>query len=86
MNHKHTSEEKQAILNRHLIEGESPTSIIISSGVPKSTFFNWLKTYREEENNDKKTEVTPKNFKQLKNKVARLENIIEILKTVNCTV
>ena len=32
------------------------------------------------------SEVTPKNFKQLKSKTARLKDIIEILKNVNCTV
>ena len=85
MNHKYTSEEKQTILNRYLIEGEPPSSIIASTGIPKSTFYNWLKTYHKKEV-DKHNEVSPKNFRQLKNKVVRLEDIIEILKTVNCTV
>ena len=85
MNQKYTSEEKQAILNRYLIKGEPPSSIIASTGIPKSTFYNWLKTYHENED-DKHNEVSPKNFRQLNNKVARLEDIIEILKTVNCIV
>ena len=55
MNPKYTGEEKQAILNRYLTEGEPPSSITASTGIPKSTFFNRLKTYHEEENNDKRS-------------------------------
>ena len=38
----YTQEEKQAIIDR-VISGEPSTSILTDTGIPKSTFYNWLR-------------------------------------------
>ena len=42
MKSKFTHEEKQAILDRYISKSESPTSIIKSAGISKSTFYKRL--------------------------------------------
>ncbi|MBC8538915.1 transposase, partial [Christensenellaceae bacterium NSJ-63] len=73
MNYKYSIEERQKIIERYISDGETAASIIASTGVPKSTFYSWLKTYREEQENNKRKPVNIRNFHLLENKVARLE-------------
>ena len=49
MKSKITHEERQAILERYITKSESPTSIIKSVGISKSTFYKWLSDYRAEQ-------------------------------------
>ena len=49
MKSKFTHEEKQAILDRYISKSESPTSIIKSVGISKSTFYKWLSDYKREQ-------------------------------------
>ena len=49
MKSKFTHEERQAILDRYISKSESPTSIIRSVGISKSTFYKWLSDYRAEQ-------------------------------------
>lgn len=49
MKSKFTQEEKQAILDRYISKSESPTSIIKSVGISKSTLYKWLSYYRKEQ-------------------------------------
>lgn len=80
----YTQEEKRAVIDR-VISGE-PSSIILSdTGIPKSTFYSWLRIYREELESDKRKAVNIRNFHLLENKVARLESIVEILRSATCT-
>ena len=76
----YTQEEKQAVIDR-VISGEPATSIIANTGIPKSTFYSWLRIFREEQNAANRRTVDIRNFHLLENKVARLENIVEILKS-----
>lgn len=85
MNYKYSIEERQKIIERYISDGETAASIIASTGVPKSTFYSWLKTYREEQENNKRKPVNIRNFHLLENKVARLEGIVKILQSVSCT-
>lgn len=81
----YTPEEKQAIIDRYISGGESPASILADTGIPKSTFYSWLRAYKEEHNAANKKSVNIRNYNLLVNKVARLEGIIEILKNATCT-
>ena len=45
----YTQEEKQAV-NDRVISGEPSAHILADIGIPKSTFYSWLRTYREEQN------------------------------------
>lgn len=85
MKRKYSDEEKQAIINRYISDGESAASILADTGVPKSTFYNWLKVDQEKKNSDNRKTVNIHNINLLENKVARLKGIIEILKTTGYT-
>ena len=80
----YTKEEKQAIIDRFM-SGEPSANILADTGIPKSTFYGWLRAYREEQEADKRKTVNIRNFHLLENKVARLESIVEILKSATCT-
>ena len=82
---KYSDTEKRSIIDRYIINGESPSSIFSDTGIPKSTFYNWIKSYKAAQDATGHKEITPRNFHLLENQVARLEGIIEILKTVECT-
>lgn len=80
----YTQEEKQSVIER-VISGETSASILADTGIPKSTFYSWLRIYREEQELSKRKAVNIRNFRLLENKVARLESIVEILKSAACT-
>lgn len=80
----YTQEEKQAVIDR-VISGEPSASILADTGIPKSTFYSWLRIYQEEKNAANRRSVDIRNFHLLENKVARLEDIVEILKSATCT-
>ncbi len=82
---KYTDEEKQAGIDRFISGGETAANIIADTGVPKSTFYSWLKVYREEQVNSKRKVSNVRNFHLLENKVKRLEGMIELLQSVTCT-
>lgn len=78
-------EVKQQVIKR-LLSGEPSVSILADTGIPKSTFYNWVRTYQEKPKDSRQKIVNVRNFHLLENKVARLEGIIEILKSADCTV
>ena len=80
----YTQEEKQAVIDR-VISGEPSARILADTGIPKSTFYSWLRIYQEEKNAANRRSVDIRNFHLLENKVARLESIVEILKSATCT-
>ena len=83
MKSKFTHEERQAILDRYISKSESPTSIIKSVGISKSTFYKWLSDYKIEQAEAKRKGLTLRNFNLLEAKVKRLEGMIEIIKKAN---
>ena len=82
MNTKHDPVKKQTVISRYK-SGETISNIVQDTGIPRSTIYNWLKLAKAAEDNQK--EPTPQNFQLLKKKVKRLEGIIEILKTADCS-
>ena len=80
----YTQEEKQAIIDRYM-SGKSSANILSETDIPKSTFYGWLRAYRESQEADKRKTVNIRIFHLLENKVARLESIIAILKSSTCT-
>ena len=80
----YTQEEKQAVIDR-VISSEPSAHILADTGIPKSTFYSWLRIYQEEQNAANRRKVDIRNFHLLENKVARLESIVEILKSAPCT-
>lgn len=82
MKKTYTSEQKQAIIERYISGGETYLQISEDTGIAKSTFYSWLKKYNIEKETAKKKTVNYRNFMLLENKVARLENMVDILKSV----
>lgn len=80
----YTSEQKQSVIDR-FISGEPSANILADTGIPKSTFYSRLPAYRQEQDAAKRKAVNIRNFNLFENKVARLEGIVEILKSATCT-
>lgn len=84
MNQEISKSEKQLLGDRYITGGESVTAISKETGISRSTLYSWIKQFQDKSNNVKK-EITVKNFRILENKVERLEGMVEILKTVDCS-
>ncbi len=82
MKNTYTSEQRQTIIDRYISGGETYLQISADTGIAKSTFYSWLKQYNIEKEMAKKKAVNYRNFMLLENKVARLENMVDILKSV----
>lgn len=83
MNKRHSLEEKQSAIKRYIKDRESPLKIIKDIEISKSTFYNWLSEYQNEQKQSDHKKLTVRNFKMLESKIARLEGIIEIIKKAN---
>ncbi len=77
-----TKEQKELAVKRYL-SGESASTIISEIGISRSTLYLWVKQFREVQN-EKINFVSIVAYKRLRGKVKRLEEIIQIYKTVNC--
>ena len=77
-------EEKHSLVARYQA-GESVSDICADSGVPKSTFYTWIKPYTVTMT-DSGHAVSQQAFIKMKQKLQKLEQMIEILQKVNCTV
>ena len=83
MNSKHTSEEKQDILTAYK-GGKSVSQLVTETEIPRSTIYAWLAN-EQSEKSEKKTGFTLREYRNLENKVHRLEGIIDILQKAPCT-
>lgn len=81
MNQRYTVKEKELAIARYL-GGESTATIASETDIPRSTLYSWIKEYKDGHGS---TEISVRNFRLLENKVKRLEGIIEILQSVDCT-
>lgn len=82
----YTEEEKQSLIEEYLSNKVPVGELLASAGVPRSTFYGWLRTYQEERQATNRKTIDFRNFHLLETKVARLEGIIEILKKSPCSV
>lgn len=81
---KFTDAQKKAIVARRE-SGESICSLCSEFDIPHSTLYRWCKTYKVDIIANG-TPFTAREINQMQNRIAKLNNIIAILKTVNCTV
>ncbi len=82
----YSDEEKQNVLERYFNRGEKVLQIIAETQIPKSTIYNWIRAKQRELNKQKTPVYNALTFATLQRKITRLENIVQILKSVNCTV
>ena len=83
MNSKHTLEEKQNVIAAYK-NGKSVSLLVTETGIPRSTIYAWLANERAE-SSEKETSFTLREYRNLENKVNRLEGIIDILQKAPCT-
>ena len=81
---KYTQEQKCQFVMRYQ-SGESVIDICTETGIARSTLYSWLKPYQTNVT-DTGVQVTPHEFAVLKKRVTRLEDIIKVLKSAECTV
>mgnify|MGYP005792494627 CR=1 FL=1 len=80
---KFTKEEKMAFVKRYQ-DGETAISICSENQIPRSTFYRWIQDYLQTIT-DTGTVVTPQEFLYMKRRIGKLEDMIQVLKTVGCT-
>lgn len=81
---RYSDEEKRGFVMRYQ-NGESVSDICTQTGIARSTLYSWLKTYQTTITKTGMV-VTPKEFSALKKRVEKMESIIQVLKSVDCTV
>lgn len=81
---KFTKEEKMAFVKR-CQDGETVLSTCNENQIPRSTFYRWIQNYQQTVT-DTDTVVTPQEFLYMKRRIGKLEDMIQVLKTVSCTV
>ena len=79
-----TIDQKKSIIARHE-NGESIRSLCSEFNIPRSTLYRWCKTYKGDIIANG-TPFTAREINQMQNRIVKLNNIIAILKTANCTV
>lgn len=77
-----TKEQKELAVKRCL-SGESVAAITIEMGISRSVLYLWVKQSREGQR-DRVNFISVACYKRLQAKVKRLEEIIQIYKTINC--
>ena len=76
-----STEAKQSLVARYQA-GESVAEICADTGVPRSTFYTWIKPYTVTIT-DSGHAVSQQEFIKMKEKLQKLEQKIEILQKVN---
>lgn len=77
-------EEKYALVKRYY-DGEPVALICSEQGLAKSTFYSWLKPYKTT-STESGVIVSGAEFIKMKNKMERLEKMIEVLQKVDCNI
>ena len=81
---KFTDAQKKVIVARHE-NGESVRSLCSEFNIPRSTLYRWCKSHKTNTIANG-IPFTAREINQMQNRIVKLNNIIAILKTVNCTV
>lgn len=81
---RYADEEKKNLVQRYQ-NGESPQLLCTEYSISRSTLYRWAKIYCVANPGEKRT-FTIKEYDMLCRRLEKAEHIIEILKTVRCTV
>ena len=80
---KYQEKEKKSFVKRFQ-QGETVASICAEHNIPKSTFYLWISQFKQTVTRTGRI-ITPKAYDSLKRHSEKQENIIGVLKSVNCT-
>jgi len=83
MQRKYSEEEKYQLVERYC-NGESVSDICTATGVAKSTFYTWIKPYQTQSTSAGYV-VSAAEYAKMRKRIAKLEEIIKVLKNVDCT-
>ena len=83
MKTSYAEEQKRKLVKRYF-NGESASVICLRYGVPRSTFYSWTKSYQVV-GTALESEVNAVNYAKQKKRIDRLENMVEVLQTVDCS-
>jgi len=83
MKTSYAEEQKRKLVKRYF-NGESASIICLQSGVPRSTFYSWTKSYKVV-GTALESEVSAVNYAKQKKRIDGLENMVEVLQTVDCS-
>ena len=84
MKTNYTKEQKQELVLRYY-NGESVSTICLQTGIPRSTVYTWIKPYKS--NHTKASlKICAVDYEIYKKRCTKLENMVEILQTVDCNV
>lgn len=81
---RYTIKEKQELVMRYQ-NGERVEHICAERGIARSTFYSWIKPFQTTVTQTGVL-VTPHEYDHLRKRVKKLEEMIEVLKMVSCTV
>ena len=81
---RHTTDEKHQLVMRYQ-NGESAAHICSETDIARSTFYSWVKPFQTTVT-ETGVLVPPQAFDALRRKVEKQAAIIQVLKSVNCTV
>ncbi|MCK5128498.1 MAG: IS3 family transposase [Clostridiales bacterium] len=80
----YTKELKQQLVKRYY-NGESASDVCLHTGVPRSTFYTWVKSYKAN-HTASSLEICAVDYARQKKHTQKLENMIKVLQIVNCTI
>lgn len=83
MKTRYTMKHKRELVKRYS-DGESASNICRQSGVPRSTFYTWVKPYKVV-GAAFGNEVNVVNYARQKKRIDRLGSMVEVLQTVDCS-
>lgn len=81
---KYTKAEGSRIVDQYLGGLDVPL-LSFETGVPRSTIYTWIKSYDQNISNTDHI-ISRKEYSNLTQRVARLDNMVKVLKSVRCTV
>ena len=84
MNSKLGEAEKQSIVEQYQ-RGTSVAVLCLKAGIPQSTIYFWINLYCKTVTDTGRT-FTPRDFDAQKKRIEKLEGIITVLKSVDCTI
>jgi transposase-like protein len=82
---KHLNEITKQNLVKRYQKGESVSTLCSELGIPKSTFYSWVTLYSTTVT-DTGRHSHPRDFDAQKKRIDKLEGIIAVLKSSNCTI
>lgn len=79
----HSKEEKEHIVHKYIFDKTSVIEISTQTNIPQSTIYDWIKEYIDR--NELESVAPRYSQSTFEGKLQRCEDIVTILKTVNCT-